>query len=105
MNCCLQFDQTKRMSWKELVAHYYITKSPESQDETDPIHLSYTEATGHYQVDGKNMNDSAIIQRDPYSNLNANNAIMLNCKDPLLYQDVYKKAVEKHQKKSKISND
>ena len=30
---------------------------------------------------------------------------MLNCKNPLLYQDIYKKTIEKHQKKSLASSD
>lgn len=31
LNCCLQFDQDKRLSWKELVKHPYISEDPFSE--------------------------------------------------------------------------
>ena len=92
------------MSWKDLVNHPYITQSPESKDENNQIHLSYTEATGHYQVEEQKLDDSSLIQRDPYNNLNSKNAIMLNCKDPMLYQDIYKRTVERHQRRSNMTD-
>ena len=33
LNCCLQFDQKARMSWKDLVTHPYIVLPPEDQTE------------------------------------------------------------------------
>ena len=104
MNCCLQFDSSQRMSWKELIVHPYITTHPEDQNENNQVHLSYTDATGHYQLD-KPLDESSLIRADPYSNLNEKNAILLNCKNPNLYQDIYKKTIEKHQKKSRLSSE
>lgn len=92
------------MSWRDLINHPYITQPPESSEENNQIHLSYTEATGHYQVEEQKLDDSSLIQRDPYNNLNSRNAIMLNCKDPMLYQDIYKKTVERHQKRSRMTD-
>ena len=44
LNCCLQFEQEKRMSWAELIKHPYITGGDEVIEEE--MHLSYSQAHG-----------------------------------------------------------
>ena len=35
LNCCLQFDQAKRMSWNDLIQHPYITNDPRNEKPED----------------------------------------------------------------------
>jgi serine/threonine protein kinase len=35
LNCCLQFDQVKRMSWNDLIHHPYITNDPRNEKPED----------------------------------------------------------------------
>jgi serine/threonine-protein kinase ULK/ATG1 len=35
LNCCLQFDQQKRMAWNELIKHPYITNNPSEEEEKE----------------------------------------------------------------------
>lgn len=52
--------------------------------------LSYSEAHGHYVLDD-------ILQHAmPQTKLTDKNAIILNCKDPKQFQDVYEKTIQKH---------
>ena len=41
-------------------------------------------------------NSSILLKQNPYAYLNEKNAIILNCKDPKFFTEVYEKAVEKH---------
>lgn len=39
LNCCLQFDHEKRMSWDELIKHSYITTDPRIEIAEEQMHL------------------------------------------------------------------
>jgi hypothetical protein len=60
------------------------------------MHLSYSEVAGQYVKDGEN---DEMIQKFPGKYLNEKNAIILNCKDPTKFAEVYEKAIERHFKK------
>jgi hypothetical protein len=36
------------------------------------------------------------MKADPYNFLNEKNAVLLNCKNPQQYHEIYEKAIEKH---------
>lgn len=65
--------------------------------------MSYSQAHGTYirnNLLDKLGDDSSVYMRaNPYAYMNEKNAIMLNCKDQNLFQEVYEKAVENHFKK------
>ena len=88
------------MSWNDLCQHPYITMNPSDEAADEQLHLSYSDNSGYYQRDdiGK-MDESAFLNRDPHNYLNEKNAILLNCKNPQLYNDVYLKTLEKHYQK------
>ena len=49
--------------------------------------LSYSEAHGQYVL------DDILQQPMPQTKLNEKNAIILNCKDPKQFQEVYEKTI------------
>lgn len=78
------------MSWSDLIKHPYITDNPDKSNFDEQLHLSYSQSTGHFQRDDGMMGESTVLmQRDPYGYLNEKNAILLNCKNPKQYNDVY----------------
>lgn len=65
--------------------------------------LSYSKDHGQYVRDDvlnqQNIIDSTILMmNNPYTYLTEKNAILLNCKDPSKFQEVYYKTIEKHLK-------
>ena len=75
------------------------------------MHLSYSEVTGYYTKEeaggdggmGKIDESSIVMRQDPYNYMNEKNAILLNCKNPELYNKVYVEAMEKFYKKQRQS--
>ena len=53
------------------------------------MHLSYSEATGYYAAGG-GTNESSVC------GLDADNAIILNCKDTGTFKDIYDRNVGKY---------
>jgi len=52
-------------------------------------------------VDGHFVEESLLtskrkVPQDPYKYLNEHTAIMLNCKDPKYFNEVYEKTIKKH---------
>ena len=99
LNCCLQFDQAKRMSWNDLIQHPYITNDPRNEKPEDQLRLSYSEAYGQYirgdmldQIDQSCL----MMQENPQAYLNDKNAILLNCKDSAQFNNIYERAIEQH---------
>jgi serine/threonine protein kinase len=102
INCCLQFDPSKRMAWSDLIKHPYITGDPKKENLEEQLHLSYSQMNGHYQIDqnDQKVDESCVMMKmDPYNYLNEKNAILLNCKNPQQYNDVYVKTIEKYYNK------
>ena len=61
------------------------------------MRLSYSECTGFFTRDEGKIDESNIrAVNDPYNYFTEKNAIMLNCKNPKQFMDVYEKAIEKH---------
>ncbi|CDW86267.1 protein kinase domain containing protein [Stylonychia lemnae] len=98
LNNCLQFDSEKRMSWDDLIRHPYVTIDPRNEKVDEELHLSYSEYHGQYvrqDMIGQ-IKDSEILNKDqPHRFLNERNAIILNCKDPQQFNQVYQKALQK----------
>ena len=99
LNCCLQFEQAKRMSWNDLIQHPYITNDPRNEKPEDQLRLSYSEAYGQYirgdmldQIDQSCL----MMQENPQAYLNDKNAILLNCKDSAQFNNIYERAIEQH---------
>ena len=67
--------------------------------------MSYSQATGFFaREDANRIEESSVMMRiDPYNYLNERNAIMLNCKNPQPFNNVYEQALEKHFKKQMAS--
>lgn len=86
LNCCLQFDAQKRMSWDDLVKHPYLTEGLNTSVD-DQLHLSYSEQLGQYT--------QMQIRNNPYQAMNERNAIQLNVKNPDKYYQVYEKTLKK----------
>lgn len=43
---------------------------------------------------GKNIEESSVMMKiDPYNYLNEKNAILLNCKNPVIFDNVYEEAL------------
>jgi len=77
------------MDWDELLKHNYVnydytefiqdpgagSKEPKAQDENELL-LSYNDESGIYSV---------IMNNDPHHQLNEQNAILLNTKNPVYY--------------------
>lgn len=83
------------MSWADLIRHPYITTDPRQEQKEDQMHLSYSLEHGQYVAE--EIAQSFIINhKNPQGLFNERNAIMLNCKDPRLFKQVYEKAIEKH---------
>ena len=84
------------MSWSDLVNHPYIAFGANPLQEK-PLFLTYSENTGYYQRDdGKpQVDDSFMMQMDPHNYLNERNAIMLNCKDSAVFNNVYEHTIRK----------
>ena len=49
--------------------------------------------------EAKPIDESVMGMQDPYSYFNEQNAILLNCKNPEKFTEVYEHAIEKHFKK------
>lgn len=102
LNCCLQHDPNERMDWDHLLKHNYVnydyTKymddpgvhgknaNPVAQSENELL-LSYNDESGIYSV---------IMNNDPHHQLNEQNAILLNTKNPMQYDQVYQKTIQKN---------
>lgn len=90
MNCCLQHNPKERMSWPELLKHPYLTYdytkdlNKDVNQENDDLLLSYNENAGMYSV---------IADDDPHQKLNEKNAILINTKDPMYFQQTYEKTI------------
>ena len=83
LNCCLQHDPEKRMSWDELIKHNYLDYNfNQSKPNSDDLMLSYDETTGIFSTSD-----------NPQGQLNARNAILINTKNPLLFQKAYEKTL------------
>ncbi|CDW75810.1 protein kinase domain containing protein [Stylonychia lemnae] len=112
LNCCLQFDSSKRMSWSQLIDHPYIKFQHNSQDNDELIHLSYCEYQGQYikkeilkQQNKQNVIDSTqLMMNNPYTYLNEKNAILLNVKDPSKFKQIYEDTLKKHLRKKNYDN-
>lgn len=75
--------------------HPYIKSDPfeemqKKQAEDSVLHLSYSEVHGQYIL------DELTKAPMPQTKLNDRNAILLNCKDGKLFQQVYEKTIKKH---------
>ena len=90
LNCCLQYDRHQRLSWDDLIKHSYMnydhTKfmNDMAQQAKDELLLSYNNESGIYSV---------IMQNDPHQKLNEHNAILINTKNPLYFQQTYEKTI------------
>ena len=96
LNCCLQHNPKERMSWEQLSQHSYLnydfTRFMDDQlnkkgniDQSELL-LSYNEDSGVY---------SAIMQNNPQYQLNQNNAILLNTKNPAYFAKLYENTLMK----------
>jgi hypothetical protein len=78
------------LSWPELLKHPYLTYdytkdlNKEQNVENDDLLLSYNEHAGMYSV---------IADDDPHQKLNEKNAILINTKDPMYFQQTYEKTI------------
>lgn len=112
LNCCLQHNPKDRMSWDDLMKHGYLnydhTKymqkthpdgkpvdDGKAQQEADDLLLSYNEESGIY---------SALMAQAPHAQLNEKNAILINTKDPLYFQQTYEKTILKQFEQSKVQH-
>ena len=111
LNCCLQHDPKDRLSWDDLMKHSYLnydhTKymqavqpdgQPVNQNNAGPdddLLLSYNEESGIY---------SALMQDQPHAQLNEKNAILINTKDPMYYQQTYEKTILKQFQEEKVEH-
>ena len=98
LNCCLQHNPKDRMDWDELLKHNYVnydhtqyiqdpgvaSKEAKAQAENELL-LSYNDESGIYSV---------IMNNDPHHQLNEHNAILLNTKNPVYYQQTYEKTLQ-----------
>lgn len=86
------------MSWSDLIKHPYITSDPRFESRDDQMHLSYSNVHGQYIRNEmlNQINESSVWGHDPHTFLNERNAIMLNCKDSAVFNQVYEKTIEHH---------
>lgn len=90
MNCCLQHNPKDRLSWPELLKHPYLTYDytkdirKDQNVDNDDLLLSYNEHAGIYSI---------IADDDPHQKLNEKNAILINTKDPMYFQQTYEKTI------------
>lgn len=79
------------MSWEDLIKHTYLNydykKYMNNKEEKDDLLLSYNDESGIYSV---------IMQNDPHQKLNEHNAILINTKNPLYFQQTYEKTIMKN---------
>lgn len=92
LNCCLQHNPEERMDWDELLKHNYLhydyTKymGDAMAVNQSELMLSYNEDSGVY---------SAIMKNNPQYQLNSQNAILFNTKNPQYFQQTYERTLMK----------
>ena len=95
LNCTLQYDVNKRLNWKQLCTHPYLTMD---QSEIVPITFNTNEETGELLPvqsgnDGGDFDDLISV---------AGSVININTRKSLNYRDYYTKQVEAFKKASGI---
>lgn len=103
LNCCLQHNPKDRLSWEDLMRHSYLNYDHTQfiqkvkangqavdqsvpEDNANELLLSYNEQYGMY---------STVIKNDPHAQMDEKNAILINTKDPLYYQQTYEKTLRR----------
>lgn len=91
LNCCLQYNPDDRMDWNQLIKHTYINYDStkymgDKGEKPDDLMLSFLEDKGLY---------TTLKSSDAHNKLNNKNAIMLNTRNPQMFEDVYYKTIQK----------
>ena len=77
LESCLQYDQSKRMDWHDLLLHSYIQFAYEAKESEDELCLSYCQKTGNYSDQHKQ------VLKNPYQwmKTNSDKVVELNVRD------------------------